>query len=106
MKMVVAALVLIVLYQVWGREAFAPKPVKLAPTGTVVLYATDWCGYCRQARALLAEKGVQYTEYDIEKSAEGKRQYDALGVRGVPVLNINGTVVKGFDRRAILAALE
>lgn len=107
MKLLVAALVAIVLWQVFGRSAFGPKEVPVrAGTGEVVLYATDWCPYCRQARALLAEKGVAYTEYDIEKSPEGKRLYDALGVKGVPVLDVNGTVVRGFDRGAILAALR
>jgi glutaredoxin len=105
-KLVLAAVIFLVLYQVWGKDALAPRPVRTAPTGQVVLYATDWCPYCRQARTLLKEQGVQYVEYDIEKSEEGKRQYDALNVRGVPVLNVNGIVVKGYDRKAILAALK
>jgi mycoredoxin len=107
MKLLVAALILIVLYQVWGKDAFAPKPRSVAAgEGAVVLYATDWCGYCRRTRAFLAEKGIEYTEYDIEKSEEGARQYKAIGLRGVPVLNVNGTIVHGYDPQAILAALK
>ncbi len=107
MKLLLAAVILIILYQVWGKDALAPKPrIVAAGESPVVLYATDWCGYCRQTRVFLAEKGIEYTEYDIEKSEEGARQYEALGVRGVPVLNIKGTIVRGHDPRAILAALE
>ena len=105
MKLLLAAVVLIIVYQLWGRDAPAPKP-RAAATGEVVLYATDWCGYCRQTRVFLAEKGIAYTEFDIEKSAEGARQYKALGVRGVPVLDVNGTIVRGYDPKAILAALR
>ena len=32
----------------------------------VVMYATDWCGYCARARRLLDAKGVQYEEIDVD----------------------------------------
>jgi mycoredoxin len=72
----------------------------------VILYATDWCGYCRATRKFLDDKGIAFTEYDIEKSEEGARQYKALGVRGVPILKVKGKVVEGFDPDGILAALK
>ena len=72
----------------------------------VILYATAWCGYCTKARAFLNERGIAYHEYDIEKSKEGHAQYRSLGGSGVPVLLVNGTVVKGFNPNQILALLQ
>jgi len=94
-----------VLYQEWGsvRNYFDPAPNYAEAHGVqVVLYATDWCPYCKQARALLKEHDIQYVEYDIEKSEEGNAQYKRLGGRGVPVLQVNGEVVKGFKPERIL----
>jgi len=68
----------------------------------VVLYATEWCGFCKKTRDLLAQHNIDYLEYDIEKSEEGRAQYDDLGGRGVPVLLINGEVVRGFNASRIL----
>lgn len=72
---------------------------------SVILYATSWCGYCTKARQFLAEKGIPYYEYDIEASAEGREQYDALGGNGVPLLLVNGTVIKGYNPAKIIDSL-
>ncbi len=48
------------------------------------------------------ENNIEYHEYDIEKSNKGKLQYDSLGGRGVPVLLINGEIVKGYNPQKIL----
>jgi mycoredoxin len=107
LKKLIALVILLALWQNWGtvERAFSKPPV-LTDQGEVILYATSWCGYCRMTRTFLADNGIEYTEYDIEASAEGKRQYDALGVRGIPVLRIRGTLVEGFDPNEILAALH
>ena len=68
----------------------------------VILYGTSWCGYCAKARKLMDENNIEYHEYDIEKSNKGKLQYDSLGGRGVPVLLINGEIVKGYNPQKIL----
>ncbi len=63
----------------------------------VVMYATDWCPYCEKARQFMDNNGIEYYEYDIEKSSEGHRQYKSLGGNGVPLLVVNGEVIKGFS---------
>ena len=72
----------------------------------VVLYATDWCGYCKKTRGFFAEKGIEYVEFDIEKSAEGRKQYEQLKGRGVPLVVANGMVIRGYSPRSVLAALN
>ncbi len=72
----------------------------------VVLYATTWCGYCQKTRELFADNNVAYIEVDIEASSRGHREFKRLGGRGVPVVNINGTVIHGYDPNRILATLR
>jgi glutaredoxin len=85
-------------------------PARVA-SSDVVLYSTTWCGYCRQAREYLKKKGVSYTERDIEKDEgaveELGKKAVAAGVRpqGVPVIDVRGKLILGFDRAALDDAL-
>lgn len=74
---------------------------KIAPA--VVLYSTSWCGYCKKVRKLFEANNIAYKEYDIEVSAEAKRQYDKLNGRGVPVTTIDGEVVSGYQPQKLLS---
>lgn len=107
-----ALIMLVVLvYQNWGKieHLFNPSEAVSAQTqahAQVVMYATEWCGYCKQTRQFLDSKGIPFQEYDIEKSAEGRKAYEALGGRGIPLIDVNGTIIRGFSEEAILAALK
>ncbi|MDT0342560.1 mycoredoxin [Streptomyces litchfieldiae] len=35
--------------------------------GTVTMYSTTWCGYCRRLKSQLEREGIAYTEIDIEQ---------------------------------------
>jgi len=104
-------MLVVVVYQNWGKiEHFFNPSDAITPQAQaqaqVVIYATDWCGYCKQTRRFLDSKGIPYKEYDIEKSAEGRKAYEALGGRGIPLIDVNGTIIRGFSEEAILAALK
>lgn len=88
------------------RDEFSPPPDFSAqhPEG-VVLYATDWCGYCKKTREFFKQHNIAYVEYDIEKSADGKAQYDQLRGSGIPLIVIRGEVMRGYDPNALKAAL-
>lgn len=69
----------------------------------VVMYSASWCGVCKKARRYFAERGIKYTEYDIENSAKGKTEFKKLGAKGVPVIlvgnrRMNGFSVDGFEK--------
>ncbi len=71
--------------------------------GKVVMYSTDWCGYCKQARKYFEQQSISFTEYDIEKNSRARAQYAKLGATGVPVIlvgkkRMNGFSVKGFRK--------
>ena len=50
-------------------------------TSKVVMYSTDWCGYCKKAREYFRSQKIALVEYDIEKDPRAKREHDALGAR-------------------------
>ena len=63
----------------------------------VILYSTARCGYCRQAREYFRSHDIAFTEYDVEKSSKGKRDYKRMGARGVPVILIGKKKLNGFS---------
>lgn len=69
----------------------------------VVLYSTSWCGYCRRARAWMTANGVPFVEKDIEKDPDANAEYRSKsgGYGGVPLIDVNGTMVRGFDQPRI-----
>ncbi|HTF95659.1 MAG TPA: glutaredoxin family protein [Cellvibrio sp.] len=93
-------------WDVIRKELSPPPDFSAHHAEGVVLYATDWCGYCKKARNFFKENNIAYVEYDIEKSAEGRSQYDQLHGRGVPLIMIHGNILRGYDPNAIKEALK
>ena len=80
------------------------KSMQRRLTGTAdakpVLYMAQWCGYCRQAEAYLAEKKISYQRHDID-TPDGKRAFAEAGAgKGIPVIQVGGQKVRGFSRPA------
>lgn len=66
-------------------------------SGTVELYVTDWCGYCRKAQSYLKSRGIPYVTYDIEKDAAAYQRHKDLGGGGVPLVVIGSHRISGFS---------
>jgi len=73
----------------------------------ITMYSTSWCGYCRKARTFFQSRGLPFVEKDVEKDAAGAAEFrDVAGGRGgVPVILVNGKVLRGFSQPAIEAAI-
>ena len=87
-----------------------PEPLaqlhQLAP-GKVVMFGTSWCPYCAKAREVFAQKGVRFTELDLEANgAAADFQRDVMGLSGFPTIVIGNRVTQGFDEGQILAGLK
>lgn len=63
----------------------------------VVMYATSWCPYCRQARNYFRAQGIPYVEHDIEKDAAARQAYKAFGGKGIPVIFVGKRRLNGFS---------
>ena len=63
----------------------------------IVIYTTSWCPDCRAAKKFLQAKGLPYEEIDIEKNPEAAGIVMKLnnGMKKVPTLDIEGTIVSG-----------
>jgi len=85
-----------------------------SPTGAprVVLYGTSWCGACRSARQFFVQNAIPFVDRDVEKdqaaAAELQEKATRLGVSAdrVPVLDIGGRLLIGFDPARVQRMLE
>lgn len=82
------------------------SPSGSAMAQRVRLLSTTWCGYCKKAAAYLRSRGTPFEELDVEKSSQGKREYDALGGRGVPIILVGDRRMDGYDQTTLTKMLE
>jgi len=72
----------------------------------VKVYSTPTCPYCIRAKQFLKDNNIDFEDYDVASDAEkASEMIVKSGQMGVPVLDINGEVIIGFDREAISKAL-
>jgi glutaredoxin len=93
-----------------GSAAESPGPP--ATVGAmVIIYGAEWCSACHDAARYLRRKGVPYVEKDIEKDADAAREMQAklarngLRAGSIPVIDVRGKVMVGFNASEIDAAL-
>ncbi len=74
---------------------------------TVKVYSTPVCPWCHRAKEYLKEKGIEFKDINV---AEDRKAADEMieksGQMGVPVLDINGRIIVGFDKEKIDKALK
>ncbi len=68
----------------------------------VLVYSTPTCPYCHKAKDYLKEKGVEFEDINVAEDREkaGEMQ-EKSGQLGVPVLDIGGEILIGFDKTQI-----
>lgn len=68
----------------------------------VTIYSTPSCVYCNAAKKFFAEKGVAYTEHDVATDMQKRQEMiEKSGQMGVPVLDIGGELVVGWNEPKI-----
>ena len=72
----------------------------------VVLYSASNCPLCEKYRALLAEKGVAYTERNTTERPELLDELAAQGIRMVPTIFVDEKIVAGFRPNSLLELLN
>jgi len=72
----------------------------------VTVYTTPTCGYCKATKRYLQEKRVRFSEVDVSRDAQAADDIARrAGRRAVPVIDVNGRLIVGFDKRRLNAAL-
>jgi len=77
-------------------------PETKKPQPRIIVFSTPTCTYCNAAKRFFREKGIQFKDVDVSRDAAAAR--DMLrrsGQMGVPVIDIAGKIVVGFDRPKI-----
>jgi len=73
----------------------------------VTIYSTPTCAYCKMAKEYFREKNVPYTEFNVAVDIErAQEMIEKSGQMGVPVIDIGGKIVVGFNKPVIDQELE
>ena len=72
----------------------------------VIIYSAAWCGPCKSAKAWMASQNISFTDYDVETSEQGKKDFAALGGRGVPMILVGEQRMTGFSAGGLKAMLK
>ncbi len=72
-----------------------------------IIYSANWCAFCHAAKQYFDKLGVQYEVRDIERDhAYATESVEKSGQMGIPVIDIDGTIIVGFDKPKIDKALH
>ena len=77
-----------------ANDIKSKKPLKQK---SVVMYSTTWCGVCKKAKKYMANNGIRYKEYDIEKNSNVHRKFKSLGGNGMPLIVVGKQKMSGFS---------
>ncbi len=74
---------------------------------TVKVYSTPSCPYCKLAKDYLKEKGIPFVDVDVSaNSSLANEMVKISGQMGVPVIDIDGQVIVGWNKSALEEALH
>jgi glutaredoxin-like YruB-family protein len=72
----------------------------------ITIYSADWCAFCHAAKDYMTKLGVKFEEKNVEQKQEyAQESVQKSGQMGIPVIDIDGEIIIGFDRPRIDAAL-
>lgn len=69
---------------------------------SVTVYGTEYCPWCHKAREFLKEHKVPFKDIDVGRDAKAAAEMiQKSGQQGVPVIDVNGEVIVGFDEKRL-----
>jgi len=72
----------------------------------VSMYSTSWCPHCRRARRFFQAYGMNVTDHDVEADAQAAAELERRsGGKAVPLIDVDGRALKGFDEQATMQAV-
>lgn len=81
----------------------------MTSTSRIIVYSAPWCAFCKTEKQYLEHLGVDFTVRDIEQDKRAMEELlEKVGgeTSSVPVTDIDGIIIRGFDRTKIDATLR
>mgnify|MGYP001082170006 FL=1 len=73
----------------------------------VTLYSTPTCGFCTKAKAFFRERRIPFTEYNVAADQhKAEEMVRKSGQMGVPVIDVHGKIIVGFNQAELERALR
>jgi len=73
----------------------------------IKVYSTPTCPYCVTLKNFLKEKSLEFEDIDVAADpAKAQEMIEKSGQMGVPVVDIDGQIIVGFDREKIMKLLN
>ncbi len=73
----------------------------------IKIYTATWCAYCHAAKEYFDKLNIAYEDLDVETNPDnGRDAVEKSGQRGIPVIDIDGDIIVGFDRPKIDSSLK
>lgn len=73
----------------------------------ITVYSTPTCPYCIKVKQFLKDNNIEFEDFDVSTNQEkAQEMVEKTGQMGVPVLDIDGEIIVGFDKDAISKVLN
>jgi len=72
----------------------------------VIVYSAEWCHWCHKIMDFLKENNIEYEERNVENQDYAKESMEKSGQAGIPVTDIDGQIIIGFDVNKLKELLE
>ena len=73
----------------------------------ITIYSTRTCAFCHAAKQYLSGRGIDFEEVKVDEIPDGPRKLiEKSGQLGVPVIDVDGTIIVGFDRPRLDSVLK
>jgi glutaredoxin 3 len=74
---------------------------------SVKVYSTPSCPKCKQLKKYLSEKDIEFVDINVASDPKAAQEMiEKSGQMAVPVVDIDGTVIAGFDKKKVEGALD
>lgn len=73
----------------------------------IKVYSTPTCPYCVTLKEFLKEKNFEFEDLDVARDEKAREEmFEKSQQMGVPVIDIDGNIIVGFDRAKIVELLK
>ncbi len=82
------------------------KVAKISKEKKVTIYTTKTCPWCMKTKEFFKANNVKYSEMDVGVDEKTRNElFEKSGQFGVPVIDVNGTIIIGYNKDALMKAL-